>query len=78
MTRPQEFTVHIEPDGRIVLNLDGLEETSYRRILDLLAETVGPVQEVGLSPEDPPRRFLHSASAPSESIELGRGHSKNQ
>ena len=43
MAHPEEFTITIEPDGRIILDGQGMHETSYRRILELLEATVGPV-----------------------------------
>lgn len=59
MAKPEEFKIRIEPDGRIILNIDGMEESSYRRILELLEETVGPVSEVNIEPGDPPSRHIH-------------------
>jgi len=59
VAKPEEFIVHIEPDGRIVLDGAGLHEESYRRIVALLEETVGPVREIELAPNDPPTRHLH-------------------
>lgn len=58
MKKPDEFTVRIEPDGRILFETEGLEETSYRRIVEYLEETVGPVRTLEVEPGDPPRRFL--------------------
>ena len=76
MAQPEEFTIHIEPDGRIVLEGEGLSETSYRKIIELLEETIGPVREIQLSPQDPPRRHYHlSPSRPSATgghLDLGR------
>lgn len=56
MSRPEEFTIHIEPDGRIVFDSGGMTETSYKRILELLADTVGPVQPI--ADEAPPERRI--------------------
>jgi hypothetical protein len=46
VNQPEEFKIHIEPDGRIIIEGAGLEGASYRRILDFLAETVGPVRDI--------------------------------
>lgn len=54
------------PDGRIVLDMNGIQETSYRRILDLLSETVGPAQVVEMLPSDPPQPHLSAAAAQAE------------
>ncbi len=61
MPQPEDWTIRIAPDGRITLEANGVTTTSWRRIVQMLEETVGPVAEVPLSPEDPPRRFLHAA-----------------
>jgi hypothetical protein len=58
MSRPEEFTIQIEPDGRVIFKSGELEESSYRRILELLEETVGPAQAVEAGQADPPRRSL--------------------
>jgi hypothetical protein len=58
MSRPEEFTIHIEADGRIILDGRGMEETSYRRILELLRETIGPARPLALDRSDPPGRHL--------------------
>jgi hypothetical protein len=57
MSRPQEFTIHIEPDGRIVLDGRQMEDASYRRILELLQDTVGPARPLEVE-GDPPERYL--------------------
>jgi hypothetical protein len=58
VAKPKEFTIVIEPDGRIILDVGGMQETSYKRILEYLEETVGPVRLVEVSPSDPPQRHL--------------------
>ena len=62
VVKPEEFTIRIEPDGRVILQADGLQETSYRRILELLEETVGPVREIEAAPGDPPALLLRPAT----------------
>ena len=62
VAKPEEFTVRIEPDGRIILEVEGLEETSYRRILELLEETVGPVRQIEAAGGEPPTRHIHPAA----------------
>lgn len=69
--RPEEFTIHIEPDGRIILDGQGMRETNFRRIIELLEETVGPVQQLEVSPSDPPERLVHSTQQ-TEDEELHR------
>jgi hypothetical protein len=73
---PEEFIVRIEPDGRIVLDGAGLHEESYRRIVALLEETVGPVRQIELAPGDPPTRHLHpfaeKEGAQAPRLELGQ------
>ena len=60
MAKPEEFTIRIEPDGRIVLERGDVQETAWRRIVQLLEETVGPGREIEVAPEDPPTRHLHA------------------
>jgi hypothetical protein len=54
---PEEFEVIIDKDGRIRLNFRGMCETSYRRIVEVLQETVGPAEaaEIGAEEAAPPR-----------------------
>ncbi len=66
MSQPEEFQITIEPDGRIILDGRGLHETSYRRILELLEATVGPVQELQRAPGEPPATALHRPAVKSE------------
>ncbi|MCL5269573.1 MAG: DUF2997 domain-containing protein [bacterium] len=61
MAKPEEFTIHIEPDGRIILEAEGLREESYRRIIAFLEETVGPVQQLEVA-GDPPTTHIHPAT----------------
>ena len=76
MAKPEEFRIQIEPDGRVVLDGRGMELTSYRRIVELLEETVGPVQELDRAPDDPPQRHIHPAQSreqeESDRLDLGR------
>lgn len=58
MAKPEEFVVQIEPDGKIVLEMNGVREESMQRIMQLLQETVGPTQELEQAPGDPPQRRL--------------------
>jgi hypothetical protein len=77
MSQPEEFTIHIEPDGRIILDGAGMHETSYRRILELLEETVGPVRHLDAS-EEPPSTHVHpvkrsaATSSQREDLEIRR------
>lgn len=66
MASPQEFTVTILPDGRIVLDMNGIQETSYRRILEMLQETVGPAHLVEMLPGDPPQPHLNTTAVNEE------------
>lgn len=76
MVKPRDFSITIMPDGKIVLELDGQKETDYRRILEFLQETVGPVQALELAPADPPERRLRPAlteeEQEAEKIRLGK------
>ena len=54
MAKPEEFEVIIDKDGRIRLDMRGMSAESYRRIVEVLQETVGPVQEVESEEDDPP------------------------
>jgi len=56
--QPEEWTFHIEPDGRIVMDGVDLDNASLRRLIEHLEETVGPVREVAAQEGDPPRRFI--------------------
>lgn len=57
MTLNEEFEVKITKDGRIYLDFRGMKESSYKRIVDLLQETVGPVHphEIPAGEDDPPK-----------------------
>lgn len=66
MARPEEFKITIDKDGRIHLDFRGMEESSYRRILEALQEAVGPVEAAGtqFDEADPPGvRELRKARA---------------
>lgn len=56
MARREEFKVTIDKDGRIHLDFRGMEESSYRRILEALQESVGPVEaaDTQFDEADPP------------------------
>jgi len=77
VVKPEEFRIQIEPDGRVVLDGRGMELTSYRRIAELLEETLGPVQELERAPNDPPRRYIRPVESreqeESDRLDLGRG-----
>ena len=68
MARPEEFEITIDADGRIVLNFNGMTETSYRRIVEVLRETVGPIESLELEAEegDPPQVNLRKAQDQTE------------
>ena len=63
MAKPEEFTIHIEPDGRIILNEETMRTVSMKELLQLLEETVGPSHVIELAPEDPPTRHLSDKKA---------------
>lgn len=66
MAKPEEFEVIIDKDGRIRLDMRGMSAESYRRIVEVLNETVGPVQEVESEEDDPPSvREIRSLQADS-------------
>lgn len=44
------MTIHA--DGRIELDFRGMEATSYRRIIELLQDTVGPVEPAETETEE--------------------------
>ena len=78
MAEPEEFTIHIEPDGRIVLDGAGMHETSFRRIIQLLEETVGPVRQLDVSTDPPgmhlnPTRSSRSKQDDKKDLEIRRG-----
>ena len=52
MSIPEEFEVRIDKDGRIHLDFHGMEESSYKRIVEVLRETLGPVEEVTVEAEE--------------------------
>lgn len=66
MAKPRDFSITIRPDGQIVLEVDGQQETAYKRILEFLEETVGPAQALELAPADPPERRLNQLAAEAE------------
>lgn len=55
MAKPEEFEIEIGPDGKIRLDFRGMEVESYRRIVEMLRDTVGPIEALDVSdPEEPP------------------------
>lgn len=56
MAEIEEFEVTIDRDGRIRLDFRGMSESSYRRIVEVLQETVGPVERLDLEAggDEPP------------------------
>jgi hypothetical protein len=54
VSKPDEITIHIEPDGRIVVDGREMDEVSYRRLVELLEETIGPARELNAGPGEPP------------------------
>lgn len=70
MAKPQEFTITIDKDGQIILDMNGVREKSFKRILELLEETVGPVRVVEVTPGDPPQRRLHPQEQEEEASEV--------
>lgn len=57
MADAEEFKITIDRDGRIKMDFRGMNEESYRRIVQMLEETVGTVKplEVEAGEEPPPR-----------------------
>ena len=52
MAKPEEFEVLIDRDGRIRLDFRGMRESSYKRIVEVLRETVGPVEAINIEADD--------------------------
>ena len=52
MSTPEEFEVVIGKDGRIRLDFRGMNEESYRRIVQVLEETVGPAEALEAEAEE--------------------------
>ena len=55
MSKPEEFKIHIDDEGRIRMDFRGMKPSSYRRIIEMLEETVGPVSIPDLGEDEPPR-----------------------
>ncbi len=72
MARPEEFTFTIDKDGKIQLDFRGMEESSYRRILEMLQEMVGPTEAVEAQSDEaePPGVYEHRKSTTEEQEEL--------
>ncbi|GEM_PF-5444021 len=75
MAEAEEFEIVIEPDGQVRMDLRGVSAESYRRIVDLLRETVGHVQEIEVGDATPPPVVRTAAEDESaqEETELRRG-----
>lgn len=82
MAKPEEFIVTIGPDGRIILDFRGMTEESYRRIVETLQETVGPVERIEVQADQSPPggvRELDSAKIKEEEkaeLKLGQRRSE--
>lgn len=72
MAKPEEFKFTIDKDGRVHLDFRGMEESSYRRILELLQETVGPTEAVEAQRDEaePPGVYEQRRIAEEEREEL--------
>lgn len=72
MAKPEEFKFTIDKDGKIVLDFRGMEEASYRRILQLLEETVGPTEaaEAQADEASPPGVYERKRAQTGEQEEL--------
>jgi hypothetical protein len=75
MAKPEEFKFTIDKDGRIQLDFRGMEESAWRRILELLQETVGPAESVEVQSDEaePPRVFEHRPAESHEELRKRRG-----
>lgn len=78
MAKPEEFTIHIEPDGRILVEGRTLQEMPYRRLAEWLEETVGPVHHIDFEAGDPPRAHVRPASDQQLADEPKRIHIRNR
>ena len=75
MAEREEFEVSIDANGRIKLDFRGMSESSYRRIVQMLEETVGRVEPLDLEAgEDaPPKVIERQADRPPEQrLQSGR------
>ena len=54
MSEFEDIKIVIGKDGRIRVDLRGMSAESYRRVVDMLEETVGMVQEVEAGEEEEP------------------------
>lgn len=72
MAKPEEFKFTIDKDGRVRLDFRGMEESSYRRILELLQESVGPTESVEAQSDEaePPGVYEQRKKAEEEREEL--------
>lgn len=72
MAKPEEFKFTIDKDGKIQLDFRGMEESSYRRILEMLQDMVGPVETVEAQSDEaePPGVYEHRKGKTEEREEL--------
>ena len=61
LAKPEEFRITIRPDGKIELDFRGMEISSYRRIVELLQETVGPLEAADTEAEEGTPPGVHRA-----------------
>ena len=74
MAQREEFEVTIGPDGHLRLDFRGMNEESYRRIVEVLKETIGPVEPIGIVAEEgepPGVHEYHDEKKPTH-LEAGR------
>jgi hypothetical protein len=75
MAQAEEFTVVIGADGRIRIDFRGMSESSYRRIVEMLEETVGPVEpiEIEAGEDEPPKvQERRPDRAPEDRLKAGQ------
>ena len=60
MAEREEFKIKIRKDGRIEVDFRGMKIESYRRMVELMEEMVGPVRQIDEETEEaqPPREGL--------------------
>ncbi len=69
MAKAEEFKIVIDKDGRIRMDFRGMSGESYRRIKEMLEETVGKTERIELAAGDamPPGGVERKDSAEAES-----------
>lgn len=72
MAKSEEFKFTIDKDGRVKLDFRGMEESSYRRIVEMLQEMVGPVEaeEAQRDEAEPPGVYEQRKKMEQEQEEL--------